>query len=315
MFDFEAYDKIARREVCLRHGISKLDLESVRPSTPIQSGILAAFLRSKGSTYFNSIEMQVPKGPNNDDRLRKAWGTVIAKYEVLRTGFSNVNNPQHPFAMLTYHKHGLDTAFAIIEEDSLENVKSLSAQVSFVGKVVVNSLSLPPWRFLVLKRPNHSWAIRLFILHALFDATSLQLILADLAKSYRGEMLSQAAAIEPLLNSILIDSVSNADSKRAFWQDTTKDFSSTKFPNTSVLHTKSTESFALEKTCEMSLPQIQSKCKEMGVTVQSVGQAAWARILSMYTGESAVIFGSGMLSHLHCSSIIDWVSFFWPYQP
>lgn len=265
--------------------------------------------------YFNSIEMQVPKGPNNDDRLRKAWGIITAKYEMLRTGFSNVNNPQHPFAMLTYHKDVLDPAFAIIEEDSLEKVKSLSAQINYVGKAVLNSLFLPPWRFLVLKRPNHSWAIRLFILHALFDATSLQLILGDLAKSYRGEMLSRAPAIEPLLNSIIIESVSNADSKRTFWQDATKDFSSTKFPDTTVLHVKSTETFALEKTCTMSLPQIQEKCKEIGVTVQSVGQAAWARILSMYTGESAVIFGSGTLSHLHCSSIIDRVSFFWPYQP
>lgn len=313
-FDFESYDKVSRREVCLQHGISKLDLESVRPSTPIQSGILAAFLRSKGSTYFNSIEMQVPKGPNKDAKLRKAWGTVAAKYEMLRTGFSNVSNPQHPFAMLTYHKDVLDPAFTIIEEGSLKSFDTLSKQVRYIGKAVRKSLFRPPWRFLLIRRPNNSWTIRLFILHALFDATSLRLILGDLAKSYGGEIPSQAPSIEPLLNSILVESASNADSKRAFWQDTMKDFSTTKFPNTTALHVKSTETFSLERICAMPLRQIQGHCKEIGVTVQSAGQASWARILSMYTGESAVIFGSGTLNETCYGPITDGVSLFWPYQ-
>ena len=289
--------------MCLRHGISKLDLEKVRPSTPIQSGILAAFLRSNGSMYFNSIEMQIPAGPN-DATLRKAWGAVVAKYEMLRTGFSNVNNPQHPFAMLTYHKDFLDPSFEVIEEDSLEDIAALSEQANSIGSVVLKSLFLPPWRFLVIKRPHHSWTIRLFMLHALFDATSLQLIQDDLAKSYRGEILSQAPPIEPLLNLILIESASNADSKRAFWQDTMKDFSTTKFPNTTALHVKSTQTFAIERMCAMSLRQIQEKCKEMEVTLQSAGQASWARILSIYTGESAVTFGSGKPNHSCYKSLL-----------
>lgn len=264
--------------------------------------------------YFNSIDMEVPKD-SNDGRLRKAWSTVAAKYEMLRTGFSNVNDPQHPFAMLTYHKDVLDPAFAIIEECSLENFSALSEQVSYVGRAVLKSLHLPPWRFLVIKGPNHSCTVRLFILHALFDATSLQLILCDLAKTYRGEILSQASPIKPLLNQILIESVSNADSKRAFWQDTMKDFSATKFPNTTALHVKSVETFSVERTCAMPMTQIQGKCKEIGVTVQAAGQASWARILSIYTGESAVIFGSGTLNHLCCRPIINLVSLFWPYQP
>lgn len=265
--------------------------------------------------YFNSIEMQVPGDPNDDGKLRKAWATVTAKFEILRTGFSNVNDPQHPFAMLTYHKDVLDPAFAMIEESSLESLDTLREKASYVGRAVLKSLFLPPWRFLVLRRPNDSWTIRLFILHALFDATSLQFILGDLAKTYRGEILSQAPPIEPLLNSILIESVSNADSKRLFWQDTMKDFSPTKFPNTTTFHVKSTETFSLEKNCAMSFLQIQEKCKELGVTVQSAGQASWARVLSIYTGESAVIFGSGKLIRFRCTFITNLVSFFWPYQP
>lgn len=304
LFDFDSYDKISRREVCLRHGISELELESVRPSTPIQAGILAAFIRSKGSLYFNSIEMQVPNDPSNDERLRKAWSNVAAKYEMLRTGFSSVNDPRHPFAMLTYRKDILDSASANIEEGSLENFSALSEQVSHIGKVVLKSLFLPPWRFMVIRKQNDLWAVRLFIVHALFDATTLRLILGDLAKAYRGEKLPQAPPIEPLLSSILIESASNADSKRAFWQDTMKDFTATKFPNTTALHVKSMETFSLKRTCAMSLREMQTKCKEIEVTIQSAAQASWARILSIYTGESAVIFGSGtpriFLLLVHC---------------
>ena len=311
-FDFESYDKSSRSEVCLRHGINDFKLESIRPCTPIQSGILATFIRSKGLMYLNSMEVQLPRGENTFGTLQRAWRNVVLKHEILRTGFSNVKDSQHPFAMLTYHKNVLEPALEAIYEISPDYVYALQEQTKLVGNDVLGSLHLPPWRLVAVKNHEDFWTIRLFILHALFDATSLNYILSDLVKTYRGEILSSTVPVAPLLNSILIKSANNTSDKRSFWQEYMKDVPITRFPTTTAVHVKSSETYALQKSCKMPMREIQGCCREIGVTVQSAGQASWARLLSMYTGESSIIFGSGMLDRDESRCFAKFYSPLWP---
>lgn len=280
--------------MCLRHGISKSSLESVRPCTPIQSGILATFIRSKGSMYFNSMEIQVPQGRDCFGALRRAWRSVVSEHEMLRTGFSDVQDPQYPFAMLTYHKNILDPHLEVIDETSPNSIIALHKQTKAVGKDVLGSLHLPPWRLVAIKQDGNSWKIRLFILHALFDALSLNHILSDLATNYQGKKSPSRVLMAPLLSSILIESASEETSKESFWREFMKGVPVTRFPNTTPLHVKSSKTYSMQKSCKISLPEIQKYCRNIGVTIQSAGQVSWARLLSMYTGESSVIFGSGM---------------------
>lgn len=237
--------------------------------------------------------MQVPQGDHTLGALQKAWRSVVAKHEMLRTGFSNVKDPHYPFAMLTYHKNVLDPVVEAIDEKSPENINALRKQTKVVSNDVIGSLHLPPWRLVAIRKHGNSWTIRLFILHALFDAISLSYILSDLTRSYRGENLATKIPVAPLLNSILIESAGKIADKRSFWRELLKEVPVTKFPTTTALHVKSSETYALQKPCKMSLQEIQRSCRDIGVTVQSAGQASWARLLSMYTGESSVIFGSG----------------------
>ncbi len=297
-FDFESFDQKIRPEVCVKHRIGELELECVRPCTWIQSGIIAAFISSNGFMYFNSLEIQTTEGDHSLSQLRKALVDITGKYQMLRTGFSSHKDSQNPFSMLIYHKDAHILALEIVEDGTMDGKNSLQEQTKLMGKTVLESLHLPAWRVVVFKRPNNSWTARLFILHALFDALSLNEMLSDLANSYRGEHLTTQSPIDSLLGPILVDSASNLDAKRAFWEDSLKGFPITKFPNTATFRIESSEIYSVQQSCELSFQQVQTQCKELGVTVQSVGQATWARVLSMYTGEARVIFGSGMPVHV-----------------
>lgn len=292
--DFRAYDRKFRPELCHRLAICDADLEKIRPCTKTQSGMLAAFQKSNGSLYFNSIEIELLDDSQSLRRLQKAWNHVTAKYEMLRTGFALVDDSNHPFAMLTYTKGSSYFDHDLLQELALHSLDSLSERTSTVSNIVLHSLHLPPWRVEAVRRGN-TFAIMMHIHHAMFDAYSLRLILDDFVKSSQGIKLSAEIPIDLLLQPILIESDSNLDDKKNFWHEYTKDISVTKFPSTTVLQVQSSKTYSLQKRCTMALQKIHSRCQDLGVTIYAVCQVSWARILCIYTGETSVIFGSGLL--------------------
>ena len=303
-FDFHSFDVKFRLEVCLSHSIGKEKLEAVRPCTPVQAGILAAFYRSRGSMYFNSLEMQIPdKDEATLHRLETAWATLTAKYQVLRTGFSSLMDPRYPFVMLTYRAH--HSILNVVEEEPL----GLQEETRVIGKEVLSSLHLPTYRISAIKKSSNTYTLRLFILHALFDANSLFSILSDLARAYNGSSLAPVSNIDYLLSSILTSSTSNPNNQKLFWQDYLKGFHSTTFPNLTPLCVDEGEVYSLKISCGMTQREIQNACRDLGVTVQAAGQTSWARALAAYSGDTSVVFGSVYSGRTNLPSSIENVAF------
>lgn len=286
-FDFNSFDVKFRTEICLAHSIGKDELEAVRPCSPVQAGILAAFYRSGGSMYFNSLEMQVPdKGEATLHRLERAWANITAKYQLLRTGFSSLRDPRYPFVMLIYPAYR--SVLRVVEEEPLD----LQEETRVFGKEVYSSLHLPSYRISAIKKPSNTYTLRLFILHALFDANSLSNILSDLARAYSGSSLYPVSTIDYMLSSILTSSTINSDHQESFWKDYLKGIHSTTFPNLTPLRVDGGEVYSLENYSGMTIREIQDVCRDLGVTVQAAGQTSWARVLAAYIGDTSVVFGS-----------------------
>lgn len=304
LFDFHSFDVKFRSEVCLTHSIGKEELEAVRPCAPVQAGILAAFHRSRGSMYFNSLELQIPdKGEATLHRLETAWATITAKHQLLRTGFSGLKDPRYPFVMLIYPAH--HPILNVVEEEPLD----LQEETRIMGKEVLSSLHLPSYRILAIKKSSNTYTLRLFILHALFDANSLFYILSDLARAYSGSSLAPVSTIDQLLSSILTSSTSNSNNQKSFWKDYLKGFHPTTFPNLTPLCVDEGEVYSLESSCGMTLREIQNACRDLGVTVQAAGQTSWARALAAYSGDTSVVFGSVYSGRTNLPSSVESVAF------
>lgn len=254
--------------------------------------MLASFLTSNGLAYFNSFEMRVPESKQVRERLLQAWSIVTSRYEILRTGFTNIDHVQHPFAMLTYKPGVFDIKFEI-KEPSSKAENSLGARTKGISELVLRSLHHPPWRIELTTHGENTCALRVYMHHALYDAHSIMLILRDVRKCYYGEKLSTATSIGSLLRSIISEYDDDLESKKTFWQNSVGESAVGAFPNTSPVRVRSPRTYTLERCCGTPLSEIQAKCRNIGVTIQAAGQASWARVLSSYIGETSIIFGTG----------------------
>ncbi|KKY29231.1 putative nonribosomal siderophore peptide synthase [Phaeomoniella chlamydospora] len=268
-FDFTGFDNKHRPSICQISGIHQEYIQCVRPCTKSQNGMLAHSINSKGQTYINSIEYDTDLPP---ETTMYAWQRMIEMHEMLRAGFVQLDDRQYPFAMVIYYPQHFSVP---IVDDINEEVKSRVAQ----------SLHIGAWKIAINGKRVH-----VCIHHALYDAQSLATLLKSLDDISVGHDVQYQTSLEPLLSSMLLAD-KNAEHSRSFWQSHSSDIQSSKFPSlhTHTCQTRCFDMIRLQSTRRMK--DLETQCQSLGVTLQVVGQAAWATILSAYLGESNVTFG------------------------
>ncbi|CAG7956192.1 unnamed protein product [Penicillium salamii] len=274
VYDFESFQNQHLQLICEQLGVS--GVQSLYPCTPLQNGMLAAFTHSNGDVYFNRMALNFST-PLNSTRLKEAWSEVVAQHEMLRTGFVQLRDQQHPFAMLTY-----DT----IELPWYET----SAGSPVQEKTILENLHQPPWSIEVDAGEEIS-VLYFSALHAIYDAQSLSAIFADVKAKYEGKPLAPRPPITETLGPILIESKSQSESAK-FWKDLAPEVHPSKFPDLHPTRTDDRTLLSHSIRCSQSRKSLEDECRNLGVTLQAAAQTAWARLLSAYTGESSVTFGT-----------------------
>ncbi|KAK2807041.1 NRPS [Emmonsiellopsis sp. PD_5] len=288
-FDFESFQSRHLLPICRQIEVSTTCIESVRPCTPVQAGMLALFNSSEGDTYFNHLVLKSTI-PLETQAIKEAWKALSNTHEILRAGFIHVNDSEYPFAAITYRTENFELPWD--EEGNLvdEGDQRLSER-SKISRDVISQLHLSPWRISIQQLQSHV-LMQFSALHSLYDAQSLNLLLSDLSTLLRGNILSPVIPILPVQDSIISASTRtylDPECER-FWKELGTGLCVTKFPDMNPYYGEK-EVRVLAKSCSKMLQSLQEGCKIAGVTLQAAGQAAWARILAYYTGENAVTCG------------------------
>ncbi|KAJ5918982.1 hypothetical protein N7466_009925 [Penicillium verhagenii] len=257
-------------------------VQALRPCTPVQNGMLALFTHSNGETYFNRMSLKFSRSMNNE-LLKRAWSKVMAQHEMLRTGFVQLPDQQYPFAMVTY-KEDIQLPWNEATEDNAYKPEDQEQDI-------LGNLFRPPWQITV-EASDEVTTVRFSALHALYDAQSLEFIFSDVVKAYEGEALADTSSIESTLGPILMESQAQIQSAQKFWQGLASEVHSSKFPDLNPIRTDRKELLTSSICSSQSIKALEARCRDIGVTLQSAGQAAWARLLAGYTGEKNVTFGT-----------------------
>ncbi|KAJ5447818.1 AMP-dependent synthetase/ligase [Penicillium cf. griseofulvum] len=281
-FDFELFQTHHLQSVCEQLNISSQTIQSLRPCTPVQNGMLAMFTNSQGSVYFNRMTLRF-SAPLDKNILKEAWCKVMARHEMLRTGFVQLRDHQYPFAMITYDRN--------IEVPWCETSTSMTNTPDVQEKHALENLHQPPWNIEVEAGDNTS-IMHFSALHTIYDAQSLATIFADVRAAYDGKLLTTPAPVTATLGPILLESSSQSESAQSFWKELAPEVQPSKFPDLHPIRTGDRTLLTTSIHCSQSRKALEDACRDIGVTLQAAGQAAWARLLSAYTGESSVTFGT-----------------------
>ena len=287
--DLVAFDAMHRPQVCQQISFPPSTIDAILPCTSTQSGILAEFVHSNGRFYFNSLTLKLTR-MNDVNRLKEAWTHVLTRHEILRTGFVEIESIDHPFGMITYHSgiHPLPW------RESADGGDAYGSDVD--SETILASLHLPPW-CLSYSKQGDDRRLKISILHALYDAQSLNLILADVAALYNGKDLPPPKRIRSTLSFILSQSVVPNNESEAFFTNQRTSLRSTRFPDLRISNNEPPSASVVAKTCAMTQQELRQECTEVGISLQTAAQCAWARVLAAYTGDPDVTFGIVLSGH------------------
>ncbi|KAF2644626.1 nonribosomal peptide synthetase-like protein 2 [Massarina eburnea CBS 473.64] len=285
-FNFDAFETRHKVDIMKECNIKDGDVEAILPCTPLQSGILSQFLAKDGGIYFNYLRLRLDADVDLK-RMRNAWSIVMEKHPMLRTGFFHAKDNRIPFAMVQYHKE----AIQIHWDDNIDHASSTIDQwLEESRQQAIKQLHRPPWRVRVFKE-DREVCLDLALLHAIFDAQSLRLILNDITAAYNGESIGKAMPLDPIITHIIHSGLSTTTGSIEFWKQLGKSAAPNRFPNLAPLRYEPLPSEVVTKFASKSLTELDTGCRRVNTSLQVVAMASWATLLASYTGQELATFG------------------------
>lgn len=273
------------------------EIETILPTTSTQAGMLASFLRSQqlaGSdgaapaSYVNHSVYEIAPG-HDVATVVNAWKSSLARNEMLRTVFVQVDEEVSPFAQCVLSK---SSEHAVVNVQRYHG-SEFDALVERALKDAETGISLerPAFRMSLVSAADRN-AIILSLAHPIFDGGSLQLMVQDAERAFRGQ--------EPLPRTFVKEAVSrhfssDREASGAHWRKELEGNSSEPFPclratQPGVDRDIPDHSIVLSK---LHIDDLRSKARQLSSSPLAVLHAAWSLILFAYTGTTSdITFGS-----------------------
>ncbi|MBL4661421.1 MAG: amino acid adenylation domain-containing protein, partial [Alcanivoracaceae bacterium] len=267
-------------------------IADIYPATAMQQGLLFHSAIDK-SAYISQFMFTLETGVDIN-AFRWAWQQVLNRHAILRTIFvpSTSGALQQLViknVMLSWTEGDLKSLEKDNQAQHLESARQLDKALGFEIE------QGPLLRIKVWHLGQGQYKILLSNHHALTDGWSLPLIFSEVVDYYRtrlnGEQLLLEDA-EPYRN--YIQWLTQQDSNKAinFWKS---ELAGVEGPTFIVEKQEPdqkkqiTHQLLIDKT---STSELQQLAKDSRVTVNSLLQAAWAYLLSRYSNQSTVVFGT-----------------------
>ncbi|KAJ3456806.1 hypothetical protein MRS44_016829 [Fusarium solani] len=237
--------------------LQRLAKELMFVATPLQEGMLSASLAIEDNayTYIHTIQLServLAADTPSLDNFFAAFGDTVQACEILRTRFVFTEDDEAPWVGIV---------------SPTEQSDLVSCQVVKTGRV------------------------QLRIHHALYDATSIQVLWRILGENYHKRLQGHDQEATLHLFRPFAKAVATAQKASvSFWTNLVQDYKYTPldFPEDS-LQASSAFHFTLG---EQELSLLQTRCRELSVTVKAALQLAWAKVLceSLYR-QGDVVYG------------------------
>lgn len=272
------------------------NLEDIYQLAPMQQGMLFhTLLAPESGAYFEQSLFTI-KGELDVNALERAWQTVVDRHSILRSSFlwEDLDHPQqvvHREVRVPFDTQDWSALDASEQEQRLESFLSDDRRRGF-------DLATAPLLRLALIRvapDRHRFVFSRH--HLLIDRWSRSLLLREVFALYdaysRGEILELEA---PRAYGDYISWIERQNPGRArdYWEAALQEMTA---PTAFSVDSKPVKSRTVEYgdervfLSEETTERLRAFARENKVTLNVVAQAAWAILLSRYSGDEAVVFG------------------------
>ena len=255
-----------------------LSATKIRPCTPLQEAMLSSEQSLSSQAYCNMMMFEI-KG--DVFRLRECWIVMGQRHEILRTSFVSTDDPSYAFAQVI-----LDD-YEIVWHDQDSRKYSIMEASELLSNL---RQAYKPPVFLALVEENGFTKLIFCCHHVLYDGIAVATLLEEVQDSFKGLELPPATTFDIYLQHMLSQDSAKADE---FWSESFQDFEPTFFPNLSgQATTQHNDSSMARKHLHVPLGEIHQACQDASLSLLSLVQAAWAKMLHFYTGENDICFGN-----------------------
>lgn len=273
------------------------NIEDFYPLSPMQQGILFHSLAApKSGVYFEQFSCSLT-GKLDIVAFESAWQQVVDRHPILRTSFAweGLKEPVqvvHRQVKLSSVQHDWRHLSFIEQQQQLEAFLQSDRSQSFV-------FTLPPlMRLMLIQLSDNSYHFTWSQHHLLLDGWSVAIIFQEVFTFYDALSKSQDAYVapsRPYRDYIVWQQQQNLSEAETFWRQMLKGFTAPtklwldqnqqRLPNDSYAQ----QQIQLEAATTAAL---QSLVQKHQLTLNTLVQAAWALLLSRYSGEEDVVFGA-----------------------
>jgi len=263
-------------------------VEDIYRLSPLQQGILFDLRFTPQSGAYAMQLTQTLKGRLNAGALKQALQQVVERHSILRTSFHWEGLDE---AVQVVHRHAqLD----IVEFDYTEKTERTEDYLQADRQRGFDLSKAPLMRASLLRTAEDSHEFVWSWHHLILDGWSFSILLKEIITIYNNLCDERVAPLRPArqyvdyIKWLEQQELSEAES---YWRGVLRGISRT----TVLAQHSGGDTLQVEKIRELSLEtsgSMQQLAHNHGLTLNTLAQGAWALLLSRYTGEHRVVFGS-----------------------
>ena len=280
--------------------MDKRNIEAIYPLSPMQQGMLFHTLHAPESgpgsgVYFEQFTCTL-HGDLDEEAFRRAWQRVVERHTVLRTAFAWKSLDK----MLQVVQRHVDLPFHVEDWRDASPDEQALRRAAYLQRDREQGFDLskaPLIRLALMQLDDETYDFFWSHHHILLDGWSLPLLLKEMFASYEAFREGREPTLpDPQPYRTYINWLQQQPPAEAYWRRMLDGFST---PTPLVIKNASVQRQDEDAfgTVEAHLAtdvtaDLQRWAKQHHVTLSTVVQGAWALLLSRYSGEDDVVFGS-----------------------
>jgi amino acid adenylation domain-containing protein len=274
------------------------DIEDIYELSPLQSGMLFHSLAApEAALYFEQFAMPWP-GPIDGAALTRAWNGVIERHAALRTSFhwEGLDKP----LQVVHRSAAIDVSWHDWRHRSREDQEAAFDELLAADRARGFDLTAAPlMRLAVVAWSAVEHQLVISVHHIVMDGWSMQVAFRDFLELYQAACDGRERRLQPCRpygDYIGWLQQQDAATAESFWRRSLAGFTQPTPLGVDNRAQRARMASGFEEH-DLSLPaestaRLQAAAREHQLTLNTIVQGVWAILLSRYSGDTDVLFGT-----------------------